>query len=123
MGALAVAQRLIDKNGGLLTISRVTQGQFDPSLGRRDNDSTLSQTVRGVVLAPSGGGGDSFDQQTTTRTQYRTIYVAGGLSWTPEPADIVTFPDGTTGTIKGVSTTAVTGDPSDAVLHELTVQR
>ena len=83
--------------------------------------SWRTQSATGVILEPAGGRGDTFESLTTTRAKYRTVYLAGDLTWPPAIGDVVTFPDGTHGAIEGVSVTNVDG--LQPVLYEVTVRK
>lgn len=89
----ALALRMIDAKGGLITVRAVRQAPPDPSKDRPTVPPTkLTVTVMGVVLPVARRflGSDVFETGTLITAAHRMAYIAGpSMTWAPEQGDTV----------------------------------
>lgn len=97
--ARATALRLLDKYGKAVTLSRVTEGSYNPSTGETSSEVVVIATVDALIEDYKGIDYISGDIQMTDRRV--TIPASGNVE--PEPNDRLTI-DAVVYTIVSVTT-------------------
>ena len=112
--AAATAIRLLDKYGQSATVTRVTEGQYDPSTGTVEQVEQAFPCMA-VVVPYNIAQVDGALVQSTDMQAYVSPYITA----TPEPGDTLTLANGKNYTIVRSSPLAPAGT---VVLHQLQVR-
>lgn len=115
----ATAVRALKAYGALGTLTRVTEGTFDPSTGTSSAGTTLTAQVPAMLDASSFRTlGFKFGEALVQGGDLMAT-VAGGLTFEPAPGDTLTVPQG----VFSVVATRPAYLGADAVTWELLVRR
>lgn len=118
------AMEMITEFGRQITLTRTTEGEYDPAKGAPDETSTESQVITCVVVPASKGTVEAFDDKfksgTLIETNLRALKIAAkGMIWPPAPGQTVEF-DGHVWTLIGVTPAAPGGVD---IVYSTTVMR